>query len=296
MNRGIVLFGINTERVDYIQLAVMCAGFIKKNMPGTQICLLTDQNSIDYHNGKNMWQLCDYFAHVKLVPQEKEKFENLRAYRDTQYYSFTTKFKNENRASVYDLSPFDETLLIDSDYLICNDVLSSVWGSAEQVMINNQAVGLMHNQMHDNEIWLNAYGIRMYWATAVYFKKSDKAKLLFDLVEHIKDNWVYYKLTYDFPGNLFRNDFAFSIAIHILSGFIDQGNFVAPLPDDTILTATDRDQFYKIKSAKELVFFANDAKETWKFYASKTKALNVHCMNKLSLLNNTDKIMEALNA
>jgi hypothetical protein len=134
----------------------------------------------------------------------------------------------------------------------------------------------------------------MYWATAIYFKKSEKAEQLFNLVEYIKQNWTFYKLTYDFPGSLFRNDYAFSIAIHILNGFVDTDEYFPSLPDDAILTSLDCDQFFKIKSSNEMVLFANDKKETWKFYASKIKGLNIHCMNKISLLNHADEIMEVL--
>lgn len=294
MSHGIVLFGINNTAVNYVQLAVMAAAFIKNNMPNTNVCLITDKQSKEYYEQTSKWKLDDFFSHVLLVPEKQQQFQNTRSYKDTRYYSTPSQFKNESRASVYDLSPFDETLLLDSDYLICNNVLSNVWGSSEEVLINRHAVGLMHNKLHSDEFRLNPFGIRMYWATAIYFRKGDKAEQLFKLVDHIKENWEYYKLTYDFPGNLFRNDYAFSIAIHILNGFIDSTDFFPPLPDDTILTALDTDQFFNISAKDDLSFFANDIKDTWKFYATRTKGLNVHCMNKLSLMNHMDKIMETL--
>lgn len=290
MSRGIVLFGINNERIDYIKLAVIAAGFIKKNMPGTSICLITDSNSAD----NSQFKLTNYFTHVVLTPEGEQQFANKRTYRDTQYYYFEDSFKNETRSLVYNLTPFDETLLLDTDYLICNNVYSNVWGSYEDVMINKNAIDLLHAPLQNEEDRLNKFGIKMYWATAIYFKKSEKAEQLFDLVEHIKHHWAYYKLTYDFPGTLFRNDYAFSIAIHILNGFVDTDEYFPPLPDEAILSSLDSDQFFKIKSANEMVLFVNDKKETWKFYASKIKGLNVHCMNKISLLNNAEEIMKVL--
>jgi hypothetical protein len=195
---------------------------------------------------------------------------------------------------VYDLSPFEETLLLDSDYLICNDSLKHVWGSVEEIMINRSAIGLNHQPLVGQEFRLNPFGIKMYWATAIYFKKGEKARTLFKLVDHIKDNWEFYKLTYDFGGNLFRNDFAFSIAIHILNGFVESDDYVVSLPDPSILTALDFDQFYKINSPSDLSFFMNDKAETWKFYTTRLKGLNVHCMNKISLINSMPRIMEVL--
>lgn len=290
MTRGIVLFGINNERIDYIKLAIIAAGFIKKNMPGTAVCLITDSSSAD----NSQYTLTKYFDRIVLTPDAEQQFENKRTYRDTQYYHFEDSFKNETRSLVYDLSPFDETLLLDTDYLICNNVLSNVWGNVEEVMINKRAIDLLHAPLQNEEDRLNKFGIKMYWATAIYFRKGKKAEQLFHLVEHVKQNWAFYKLTYDFPGTLFRNDYAFAIAIHILNGFVETDEYFPSLPDEAILTSLDSDQFFKIKSANEMVLFANDKKETWKFYATKIKGLNVHCMNKISLLNNTEEIMKVL--
>lgn len=294
MSRGVVIFGVNNDRIEYVRLAIMAAAFVKRNMgEDTRVCVISDNDSLaQYRDGG------DYKPEFKkwiddVVVIEGGGSLNERTYRDTRYYTFKANFKNETRSSVYDLSPYDETLLIDCDYLVCNDGLNAVWGNAEEVMIDKSAIGLMHNSMAPEEIRLNPYGIKMYWATVVYFKKGEKAKLLFDLVEHIKENWDFYKLTYDFPGHLFRNDYAFSIAIHILNGFTED-TFAVDLPEKTLLTALDFDQFYGITDHKTLHFFANDTKETWKFFATRLSGVSVHCMNKLSLLNSFTEIMEVL--
>jgi hypothetical protein len=294
MSRGIVLFGVNNDRIDYVRLAVMAHAFIKKNMPETQVCLITDEGSKRYYESQGYKKLTEVFDVVKLLPNEEQLFQNNRSYRDTRYYSVNASFKNEARASAYDLSPFDETLLIDSDYLICSDTLKHVWGSKNDVMINNVATNLYHQQLTGQEFRLSPFGIRMYWATVIYFKKGNTAKTLFGMVDHIKENWDFYRMTYEIPGHLFRNDYAFSIAIHVMNGFVESDETVKPLPEKTILTALDTDQFYKIKSPTELLFFSNSPKENWKFNATRLNGINVHCMNKLSLLNNMDLIMETL--
>lgn len=296
MSRGVVIFGVNNDRIEYIRLAVLAAAFVKRNMgEHTQVCIITDKYSIDQYKTEGGEYTAEFKKWVDdVIVIEPGAEANERTYRDTRYYTFKANFKNESRSTVYDLSPYDETLLIDCDYLVCNDALNNVWGSTEDVMINKNAIGLMHNQLSAEEIRLNAYGIRMYWATVIYFKKGKKAKMLFDLVEHVKENWEFYKLTYEFPGYMFRNDYAFSIAIHMLNGFIED-DFAVDLPDRTILTALDFDQFYGITDKKTLHFFANDFKDTWKFFATRLSGNNVHCMNKLSILNNYNEIMEVMN-
>jgi len=294
MSRGIVMFAVNNSSIDYVQLAVMAAAFIKCNMPGTDVCLITDQASLDWHDSHSQWKTSRWFTHVVLLPPAQEQFDNTRCYRDTRYWSVHDRFRNETRSLAYDLSPFDQTLLLDSDYLQCSNVLSAVWDSAEEIMINRRAVDLSHTPLAGPEFRLNPYGIRMYWATAVYFKKGPAARQLFDLVQHIKQNWEFYKLTYDFPGELFRNDYAFSIAIHILNGFCDGGGAVADLPDPSIITARDTDQFFRLRGGNSLSFFMNDQLEQWKFTVNTFSGVNVHCMNKLSLINSMDHIMGAL--
>lgn len=295
MSKGVVIFGVNNDRIEYIRLAIMSAAFVKNNMgAATRVCLISDNDSLaQYRDGQGGYlpEFSKWIDDVVIIDSTGSL--NERTYRDTRYYSFKANFKNESRTSVYDLSPYDETLMIDCDYLVLNDGLNGVWGNVEEVMINSHAVGLMHNPMAPEEIRLNAYGIKMFWATVVYFKKGEKAKQLFSLIEHIKENWDFYKLTYDFPGHLYRNDYAFSIAIHILNGFTEE-NFTVELPERTLLSALDLDQFYGITDKKTLHFFANDVKENWKFYATRISGLSVHCMNKLSLLNNYNEIMEVL--
>lgn len=295
MTRGIVLFAVNNSKINYVQLAVVASKFIKHNMPGTDICLISDTASIQYWESSTGDQLSCHFTFVKKIPETfQERFSNSRQYRDTRYYKVQDSFRNESRPLVYELSPFDETLLLDADYLIMSDSLSAVWGNSEDFMINERATNLLHGALAPAEIRLNPLGIKMYWATAIYFKKCERAALLFSLVEHIKDNWAFYKLTYSLEGGLYRNDFAFSIALHILNGLVETPTSVASLPDDCILTALDTDQFFKIHSPSEVSFFANDQNESWKFYVSRIKGVNVHCMNKISLMNNMDSILKVL--
>lgn len=285
------MFGLNNGQVDYLQLALISAKFAKKNLgKETSIALITDENTL---KDADMSEVSSLFDHIiKLDVQEK--FQNTRQYKDTRYYTVQAKFRNETRSSVYDLSPYDETVLLDSDYLICSDMINQVWGTCEDVLINRDALGLMHEPLHGDEYRLNSFGIRMYWATLIYFRKSQKAEQLFKLVEHIKENWDFYKLTYDFPGSLFRNDYAFSIAIHILNGGVDDAENFAAFPNPKILTALDTDQLYTVNSHNDLILFANDRKENWKFLATRVKGVDVHCMNKFSILNNADRIKEAL--
>lgn len=291
MSRGVVLYAVNNERINYIWLAVLAAKFVYKNMPNTKVSLITDQMSFDT---ETRFKLNDIFDQVIISNSEQSAFTNTRVYRDTAYHSVAAKFKNENRVNAYELSPYDETLLIDVDYFICNNALSHVWGSDEDIMINKHATDLFHEQIAGNEKRINPLGIPMYWATVIYFRKSHAAETMFKLADVIKQNWDYFADLYGLPGNLFRNDYAFSIAVHMLNGFDEIDTIIPPLPLNTIMTVKDADQLYKMNSPTSLTFFANDAENSWKFYVSRLNGINVHCMNKISILNNLDDMLEML--
>ena len=57
------------------------------------------------------------------------------------------------------------------------------------------------------------------WATAIMFKKTNKTKLLFDLVGRIQHNYNYYIKLYNIQERNFRNDYAFAIADNIINGY-----------------------------------------------------------------------------
>ena len=298
-NRGVLLFAENNKRINYVRLAMIANQCVKNHMgKDTKVSLVTTQYSLNWFDEKEQEEIKSLFDKIILITNDQDTPDqsdtNLRVYRDTRYHQVQASFLNKSRSSAFNLTPYDETLLIDVDYFVLNDSLNAVWGCNEDFLINKRARSLFHADLQGPEFRLNPFGIRMYWATVIYFKKSEKAKLIFDLVDHVKETWNYYKHVYDFSGTLYRNDFAFSIAIHMLNGFVDDEDFVKPLPDPAILTAIDTDQLIRFEDKESIFFYANDQVETHKFYVSKVKGVNVHCLNKISLLNNFDKIMEVI--
>ena len=292
-SRGVLLFAENNKRLNYLKLAVIAAKCIKNNMgESTNVAVVTTQQSINWF--KEDADQLKIFDKIIIRDSQVDASENLRLYRDTRYHSVQDLFLNKNRFSAYALTPYDETILVDADYFVLNDSLNAVWGNNEEFLINKKAHSLMHVPLSGPEFRLNPYGIRMYWATLIYFKKGPKAKFVFELVDHIKECWDYYKHVYDFPGTLFRNDFAFSIALHMLNGFSDDEDFVKPFPMDHILTALDTDQFIDFEDKKTVKFFVNDEKENYKFYVTKVRDVNVHCLNKISILNKAEEILKAI--
>ena len=58
----------------------------------------------------------------------------------------------------------------------------------------------------------------MWWATVLMFRKGDTAQYIFDCMDMIRNNWKHYKDLYHITGSHYRNDYALSIALGIVSG------------------------------------------------------------------------------
>jgi len=85
----------------------------------------------------------------------------------------------------------------------------------------------------------------------VYFRKTEANTIFFNLVKHIEQEWNHYRRVYQITSGLFRNDFAFSIAIHIMNGF-QPGNFAQQLPGSMLYT-TDKDVLWQMNE-DEMMF------------------------------------------
>lgn len=298
MSRGILMFGINNETIDYLKLCFLNAKLVKQNMGDIPISIVTSEFSLTWDWVKENREKLDNLANLIILPgygglDDPIQASNKRIFRNTQYYSKTDVFINLSRSDAYSLSPYDETLLIDCDYFILSDSLNQCWDSVEEILISKDAVHLNYEPLNATEWRLSPYGVRMFWATVIYFKKTEKAKMLFDLVEHIKNNWKFYSLVYDFPGGLYRNDFAFSIAIHMLSGFQENIDFKS-IPEAPLLTSLDKDQFLKINNPTSMTFYVKNLNDSWQFSLQRVDGTNVHVMNKIAVLDNFEKVLEVL--
>jgi hypothetical protein len=179
-SKGVVLFAHNTPTVDYKKIADQASRLIKHNL-NLPTTIITDTDDMT----------------------------NVRT-----GYAGGTPWYNMGRYRAYDLSPYDETLLLDSDYLVLDDSLSKILDTVNDYALMTSTVGPtgpidVHGML----------SIKPVWATIVAFKKTPKAKLLFDLVGRIQHNYGYYKRLYNLKSANFRNDYAFAIADNVINGY-----------------------------------------------------------------------------
>lgn len=285
MSRGLLMFANDSPQLDYGTIALCNALMIKANMR-EPVALVTDVQTHASMLERHGSLVERAFDHVLLRDQGAAQS---RTIRDSAETNQTISWRNNARQSAFELSPFDETVLLDADYLVLGDSLNLVWGSHQDFRINSRALTLEHKEPQPDEVRLEPFGIPMYWATCVYFKKNEGGKKLFDTVGHVRDNYAFYRFLYKFPGTLFRNDYAFSIAVHLLAGMVETSQYELPTPE--IFSSFDSDELIDVPAKNEFLFLVNDSSDRSRYRVNKVCGLNVHVMNKFSLLRQAEKIL-----
>jgi hypothetical protein len=277
MTNGVVLFAFNNSDIDYIKQAIYCAKRVKKYL-GLPVQLITD--SADYMEDTYPFYK-KYIDEVTFSPAPKST--NKKFY-DGIYFNKILEWKNSARDSAFALSIFDKTLVIDTDLLISNDKLLRCFESTDDFMIAKDYNLINQNKSHPDLDRISDTTIPMYWATILYFTKSKTSETIFNFVQHIKENYNYYRLIYSITERKFRNDFAFSIAIHTMRGFVEDCRWPTTIPSD-MWVSTDRDILLDVKDSTIKLLTNKDNDYT----AVKIKDATTHVMNKFSLNSFIDK-------
>jgi len=81
---------------------------------------------------------------------------------------------------------------------------------------------LLHNNVHDltgrTDFRYDSFSmIPIVWATVTIFKKNKTTKNIFELIQHVQENYNHFCNLYRIDFKNFRNDYAFAIAMHQLN-------------------------------------------------------------------------------
>ncbi|MDA8882833.1 hypothetical protein N9I00_00335 [bacterium] len=279
---GIIIFSHNNGYIDYVKIACASAGYARRNLSGfDEICLITDEESLS--DNKELVDM--YFDRVIKIPVPKDS--TMRMYHDTHSNKEPAKFINTNRGNVYDLSPYDETLVIDCDYFAMTNVLDGVWGSKNDFMITKNYSDISNDTKNDITK-ISDTSIDMYWATILYFRKSEFSKTLFKLVDIIKNNWQWYYIRYSCNIKLYRNDHTFSIALHIITN--GSNDTVPELPMHRLMNSFDTDKIFRIDGPANILMLTAMNKKSKNMV--RLQQSDLHIMNKQSILNHIDNFFE----
>jgi hypothetical protein len=243
MTVGALIFAFNNPQIDYVAMANWSAKNIHRHL-GIPVCLVTDQEPAQPHAFDRV-----IIAHPTGAGQ--------RYFSD---YDTTVTWHNTNRMDAYTLSPWDQTLVLDADYVVASNQLAMCLQSTQDFLCYRRASDATGLQTFEDLNYFGNHRMPMWWATVMMFRRSTATELLFESMQMIRDNWTHYRNLYKNHNPTYRNDHALSIALNTLHGHtlqVDEipGRLISITPDHT-LTQTTPDSY-------RVDFLTPDKKARW---------------------------------
>jgi hypothetical protein len=198
MTTGAVIFAYNNDAVDYVSMAEWSARRVQQYLD-IPVTLITDSEIHD--------SVFDRIIHVDCAKG------NTRYYPD---YSDNFPWYNMDRCNALELSPYDRTLVIDADYVVN--------GADLKLMLDHGPDFACHRTAYDvaGQQYLNptfgAYAMPQWWATVMIFARTSATRYIFDSMRMVRENWRHYCDIYHIHRSSFRNDYALSIALGLVTG------------------------------------------------------------------------------
>jgi len=199
LSQGALIFAFNNEATDYIAMAAWSARNIRRHL-NLPVAVVTDDPAAAAKHE---------FEHIIATVADTG---GTRHFAD---YNANVTWHNAGRITAYALSPFDQTLVLDADYVIASDRLLQVLTLPQQFAAFKD--GFDPSGMTNLETF-GAYNMPMWWATVMMFRRGNVSQYIFDSMQMIRNNWQHYRDLYGIHQNNYRNDYALSIALGLVAG------------------------------------------------------------------------------
>lgn len=221
MTTGALIFAFNNDDIDYVAMAAWSAENIRRHL-GIPVCVVTDEPTVP-----------DAFDRVVQLARGES---GSRYFEDIEK---SVNWYNYNRVNALTASPWDQTLVLDADYVVASSALKPLLKSSQEFLCHRLAYDLTRPGFLDG---LNNFGDRgmpMWWATVMLFQKTAYVKHIFQVMEMVRDNWRHYCDLFGIHRSTYRNDFALSMAIGVVSGHTWQcteipWNLASVMPHDRV--------------------------------------------------------------
>lgn len=208
-SKGILLFAFNNADNDYVKLTKQTVKLMKKNLQ-LPISIVTGHDEVIDFEVDQIFRVDPGSGNTRIVATHGR-----------------IEWKNFGRYYAYELSPYNETLLLDTDYLVFDSELLKYFDLEWDYLIPDRNIYLGKNETTDT---MGIYSLPFLWATIVFFRKTAKSEMLFDLVGRVQRNYNYYRHLYNTTTSNYRNDYAFAIADYILNGYHFEPTTKLPRP------------------------------------------------------------------
>lgn len=208
-NRGVLLYAINNG-IDYVKLARFCAERIRQHWR-LPVALVTNVPGV---------QGFDYVMTVA-TPTDP----NARMYPD---FKRIMAFYNHDRMMAIKHTPFEETIVVDTDYVVVNDLLPRLWDD-QPLLVPSSAHSVSRHLLPNGLLRIADGSVQMCWATIVMFNKfAPETQRFFLEWQKSRVDYLHYAYLYGYDYTLYRNDHGVTIALQKLTGGVQVNNFILP--------------------------------------------------------------------
>lgn len=256
MKRGVVVIAHNTEQTDYYSLAEHAAKRVNRYLD-LPVTIITDDISCLTGSGYQ-------FDNTILVSPDSTNFRK------------KSIWINKGRYQVYDLSPYDETLVLDSDYMINSQALLTVFDLPSDFVCHKDVHWLLDDQKQTQE-FLHSSTVQSLWATVMRFSRSSRTKQIFDMMKSIEANYEHYANIYKFMSYSYRNDYALTVALKTTNGHLEQKQDYIPWK---LLHVSTRVHVYRESDTQYILMSDTGKKKSY----IRIKDIDFHMLSKTNYL------------
>lgn len=205
MTRGVLIYAFNNGEIDYLAMAKWSQKRIKRLL-GLDTTIISNT-------------------------EQQASSGGTRTFNDK-----TSPWLNASRCNAWEDSPYDETIVLDADYIVNSDTLLKLFDTKQDFLIHQTVSDVTAQNQFVGQKSFGELHFPQSWATVFYFNRAKDNQLIFKTVRMIKENYSHYANLYKFPRMPFRNDFAFSIALGMLNGHTITDNNLIKWPLTTAST------------------------------------------------------------
>lgn len=215
-NTGILVLAQNTSNVDYVLQACLLAMSIRVTNALLPISIVTDDP----------------------VPEEyKTLFDNIIAipFGDS---AKDTEWKIENRWKLYHITPYEKTIVMDTDMLVLQDISSWIEFLDNYELYFTSNVYTYRGELVTSDFYRKTFTANQLpnlYSGFHYFRKSDFAHEFYKWLELVVNNWelFYGRFTPEHYQNACSIDVCAAIVAKILDCDSDITNKIAKFPSFT---------------------------------------------------------------
>lgn len=173
--QGFITFAENTQEHDYLSFALLQAKLLKESNPTSQYAIIVNDLAFEKINDDHK----KYFDHIIRLEED--------------WNESTSSWKLQNESQVFQLTPFKETIKLESDLIIHKDI--SHWWSAlrlRDIIISTGSVNYFGETNHSNNYreFFRINDLPDVYNGLMYFRFSETAYKFFETAKTIRKNWL----------------------------------------------------------------------------------------------------------